>query len=391
MTKRARAPWATLALAAALGAAAAGCDDEGDKPEQAGPTEQAAKQEPEEVHGLTPEQGEKVLAKVGDTTITVKDFADRLAAQSPYLRARYNSAERRKEFLDNMVRFELLAIEARKRGLQDEPDVQRVERQMMVQQMMKELFDDKGVQLSDISDADIKAYYDEHIDEFKKPAQRRASQIVVPTEAEAKKLLAQLQKADGDMKLFRQLAKEHNIDPETKGRFGDLRFFSKTAPEGETGGPPQAVRDAVFALEKTGAMHPGVIETDAGYHVVKLTGQRAALDRSLEDARRLIQNRLWRKRREAAIEEFVGGLRERSNVQENLALLDEVKVDLTAPGPQQTQAEALGEADEGEETRAEPQAEPEAKVEAKPKQETEAEAQAAPGAKQATDKAGTAE
>ena len=83
---------------------------------------EAAQQAAKDAHGLSAEQGEQVLAKVGDTTITVKEFADRLASQSPYLRARYNSAERRKEFLDNMVRFELLAIEARKRGLHEQPE-----------------------------------------------------------------------------------------------------------------------------------------------------------------------------------------------------------------------------------------------------------------------------
>src|ERR1044071_2016871 len=100
-------------------------------------------------NGLTEEQSKQVLAKVGDTTITLGEFADRLGSQSPYLRARYQSPERRREFLDNMVRFELLALEAKKRGQDKLPDVQRVREQMMVQQMMKELFDDQGVKLSD--------------------------------------------------------------------------------------------------------------------------------------------------------------------------------------------------------------------------------------------------
>ena len=60
-----------------------------------------------------PEDLAEVLAKVDDVTITVGEFQERINQQSPYVRARYTSIERKKEFLDNLVRFEVLAKEAR--------------------------------------------------------------------------------------------------------------------------------------------------------------------------------------------------------------------------------------------------------------------------------------
>jgi peptidyl-prolyl cis-trans isomerase C len=284
---------------------------------------------PEKTNGLTKEQAAEPIAKVGATTITVGEFADRLSSQSPYLRARYSSPERKREFLDNMVRFELLAIEAEKRGLDKQPEVDRVKRQMMVQQMMTELFDEKGVKLSDIPDAEIEAYYKEHAAEFNKPEQRRASHILCKTKPECESVLAKLKagKAD-DMELFRKLADQHNTDAETKERQGDLRFFSQEPAEGEVA-PPKAVRDAVWTLAKNGDVFDGVVESDKGFHVVKRTGERPALARTLEDARRLIQNRLWREKREAAIEAFVADLRKKAEVKENLDALAQVKVDLS--------------------------------------------------------------
>jgi len=47
----------------------------------------------------------------------------------------------------------------------------------------------------------------------------------------------------------------------------------------------------------------------------------------------MIQNRLWREKREKAINSFVDGLRAKANVQEDMALLSQVKVDLDAPAP----------------------------------------------------------
>jgi peptidyl-prolyl cis-trans isomerase C len=335
-----------LVCSAAALALAAGCGGDKKKEEPKAEPKQAAPLK----HGLTEEQSKQVLAKVGETTITVGDFADRLANQSPYLRARYASPERRREFLDNMVRFELLALEAKKRGHEQQPEVDRVRRQMMVQQMMKEMFDEKGVKLSDIGEDEIKAYYDQNPTEFHKPAQRRASHILFKDKAKAEAVLKKLQAAPEDMALFRKLAEENTQDAETKSRYGDLRFFS-LEPAANEPAPPKPVRDAVFALDKTGAIAANVIQSEQGFHVVKLTGERAALDRSLDDARRLIQNRLWRKKREEAIERFVTDLRKKGEIKENLDLLSQVQIDTQAPAPGGDALEPGLDADRGGEER----------------------------------------
>jgi peptidyl-prolyl cis-trans isomerase C len=303
----------------------AGC---GSKPQHATESPEATAAAPQLKHGLTEEQSNKVLAKVGDTVITVGQFADRLGAQSPYLRSRYASPERRREFLDTMVRFELLALEARKRGLDKDVEVDRVRRQTMVQQMMKETFDENGVKLSDISDAEIQAYYDGHPTEFHKPAQRRASQILFKDRARADAALKKLQASPDSMEAFVKTAKEQNQDPETKDRDGDLRFFSREPTPGDEG-PAKEIREAVFSLKTSGELYPQVIETPQGFHLIKYTGERPALERTVQDARRLIQNRLWRQKREAAIEKFVTDLRAKADVKENPELLSQVKIDLS--------------------------------------------------------------
>ncbi len=314
----------TLGLCCAL-AAASGCKAKEDKVEK--PAVREVKP-PDKKYGLTPEQSAQSLVKVGDETITLGEFAERLGGQSPYLRARYNSPERRREFLDNMVRFELLALEASKRGFDKTEDVARIRKQMMVQQMMQDLFDKQGVKLSDITDAEIKTYYDNNQTEFQKPAQVRASHIQFKDKAAAEKVLKELKAKPADMELFRKLAQQSNQDPATKDSYGDLHFFSATKDDAE--GPeaprPDAVRKAAFSLEKVGDLYPEVVQSPAGFHIVKLTGKRDAMNRTLDDARRLIQNRLWRQKREEAIEKFVADLRGKANVKENLDLLAQVKV-----------------------------------------------------------------
>jgi parvulin-like peptidyl-prolyl isomerase len=199
----------------------------------------------------------------------------------------------------------------------------------MVQQMMQDLFDKGGLKLSDVSDEEIKRYYAENAAEFDKPAQVRASHILFKDKASAENALKILKQKPDDMELFRKVAAAENTDASTKDSFGDLRFFSATFDKaGETDEPlrPEAVRKAAFSLTKVGELYPQVVQSQQGFHVIKLTGRREAMKRTLEDARRMIQNKLWRTKREQAIEKFVAELRAKANVQENPAALAKVQI-----------------------------------------------------------------
>jgi peptidyl-prolyl cis-trans isomerase C len=277
-------------------------------------------------HGLTAEQAALPLVKVADETVTLGEFAATIADKNPYLRARYTSPERRRELLDELVKFELLAREAKARGLDKLPEVERARRQVMVQQMMKAEFEDK-VKASDVTDAEVQAYYDAHPDEFHKPAQVRASQIVVKDEAKAKKLLKQVLDKRDDNELFRELARSQSEDKESALRDGDLAFFS--LPKDRIAGDvtvPDAVAEAAFQLANVGDVGAALVKSGQGFHIVKLTGRRKALDRSLEQAHRTIQNKLWREKREARVAEFMKQLRDEAKIEEHWELLSEVQI-----------------------------------------------------------------
>ena len=323
------APQRLLCLGFLAALFAVGCRAKKDAAEQ---STQAAQQS-ELKYGLTKEQSAQVLVKAGATTITLGEFAKRLAGQSPYWAARYNSPERRREFLDNMVRFELMAAEAEKHGYDRQGDVDRARKEMMVQQMMQDLFDKQGVKLSDISYAEIQKYYDDNKSEFEKPAQMRASQILVKDKATAGVILAKLKQSSGDMQVFRKLAEQYNEDPQTKDTFGDLRFFSAIRGANEAGEPerPDPVRKAVFTLEKVGDVYGEPVKSEKGFHLLELTGKSEAQTRTVEAARAVIQNRLWRSKRDAAIEKFEADLRSNADMQEHAELLSEVHVDSDAP------------------------------------------------------------
>lgn len=283
--------------------------------------------------GQNPRKSGPVVAKGDDIVITAAEFKARLEEQSPFIRARFNTLERKKEFLDNLVRFELLAKAAEKQGLDKDPDVQLMLRKVMVQKLVQKTFAE-GDASKEIPEAEARKFYDDHKDDYVKPRKLRLAQILLAAPggpsraqkaAQAKKVLARAQAEEKKNSLaFAGLARELSEDQATKNSGGDLGFRSQAELEKQYGKP---FADKAFGLTN-GAL--AVLESPQGFHVVKLTGAQEAIDRPFEMVRSQIQARLYRERRAKDFEDFVKKLRDEARVTVNDAELEKVTV---AGGP----------------------------------------------------------
>jgi len=315
-----------LIAALALGFSACGGEK---KDEDKGETVEPEEQLPE---GLTPEQAAKVVAKVGDREITVGEVTEQINRLSPYIRRRWAAPEKRKEFLQKLIRIELLSQEAERQGLNDDPEVQRTVKQVMIRLMVKNDLE-KELLPTAIEEDKLKAEYDKELDKYHRPAQIRASQIVVAAEDQAVKLIADLKAHAEDRKYFREKAKELSIDAETKDRGGDLGYFSK--PEERRDDEPEVpkvVADAAWKLDKIGDVTEAPLKTERGYHVIKLTNKKPEMNRSFDSVKRLIENRMLREARRDMMDKFIEDLRNKAKIEifdENLA---KVQIKADEPG-----------------------------------------------------------
>ena len=332
--RRARgAAWRAPALAALALALAAGCGGDSTDEKKDGEDEGEPEGETSELEqlGLTPEQAAKVVAVVGEREITVGDVTEQINRLSPYIRRRWAAPEKRKEFLQKLIRVELLSQEAERLGLHDDPAVQRTVKQVMIRLMVKNDLE-KNVLPTSIDEKRLKEAYDEDYDKYHRPAQVRASQIVVKTRAEAEKLIRDLADHEDDRRYFREKAKEISIDGETRERGGDLGYFSKPSERRDDEPEvPKKVAEAAWSLEKVGDVAAEPIETEAGFHVVKLTNKKPEINRSYDSVKRPGENRLLREERKKAMDEFVDDLREKAEIEiheKNLA-----KIELPAGDP----------------------------------------------------------
>ena len=285
-----------------------------------------------------------VIATVGNDTITADEMKKRLDETSPFLRARYNTLERKKEFLDNMIRNELLAQEAEKQGLDKSPAVREQMKRAMIQELIKKQLDDR-LAGNDIGNDDLKKFYDAHLDDFQKPERARVYHIFLPAKDAKEKTAAKAKAAyllkdidarekRGEANAFQLTATKESKDALSANLGGDLRFLSKDelAKSYNT-----ELADAAFNLKAPGEKS-GVVETATGIELIKLQVKTVALNRSFDESKESIRGRMARERRSKEYDEWVKKLREQSKVTVNDDELNKVVVEGAAAGQQPGQA-----------------------------------------------------
>jgi peptidyl-prolyl cis-trans isomerase D len=145
-----------------------------------------------------------------------------------------------------------------------------------------------------VSADDVRKYYEANAARFGQPEQRQASHILLSykpnatdadkakVRAKAQDVLAQVRKSPGS---FAALAKKYSEDPGSAAKGGDLGYFARgmMVPQFE---------DAAFRLKPNEIS--GLVESEFGLHIIKLTGIKPGKQRSLEEVRGEIERDLKR-------------------------------------------------------------------------------------------------
>lgn len=258
--------------------------------------------------GGTPGSGSKseskkegqVLAEVNGGTITTGDFSRELKNLPEYLKAMADTPQGRKEMLDTMVIRELILQQAAKDGLDKGPEIEE-KLQDLRKRLIVEAFLKKKVEAeSQVSDADLMKFYEQNKDKFKTGEQIKASHILVKSEKEAKDILAQI-KAGGS---FEELAKKNSVDS-SSAKGGDLGWFGK-------GTMVPAFEKAALGLKE--GQVSDVVKSDFGYHIIKLTGKRAAGVRPLEEVKDQIKAAIMPSRQQEVFQKIKEDLKKGAKI-----------------------------------------------------------------------------
>ncbi len=269
--------------------------------------------------GKTPD--DVVLASGADFKITVKDFREHMTRFGPLMQHKHLDADTVRTLLDDMINTAVFAAHAKENGLDKNDAVEHQVRELAVRELLL-----KNKAKNDVvSDAEIKKYFNEHPDRFLQGELRRASVILLKEKAKAEAIHKKALKAD--TKAFAALARDNSINPQTRIRGGDLRYFNRdgiplqllhlyaAAPSQapKTSNIDPAIAKAAFELDSIGSLS-AVIPVGENFAIVRLTGKREPQYKTWQDAKEPIRAQLMQERSRAGSEQLVDSLRKKHTV-----------------------------------------------------------------------------
>lgn len=259
-----------------------------------------------------------VLAKVGGITITMSDFNRMISYYDDEKKKALEANPMYKAIiLQRIVQGMILSKIAYEKGFDQKPDIKEQIELLTRDFLSTQYLTKEVVDKIQAREEDMKLYYKVHGSEFKSPEMVRARHILAKAEKsateeikkKAQEKIANILKRIKSGEDFAKLATELSEDPGTKAKSGDLGFFprGKMVPEFEA---------IVFSM-KQGEVS-GVIETEFGYHIVKLEEKKEPAIEPYENVRDKIREKVLNEFKRVRVDEFMEKAMKDANVELNL-------------------------------------------------------------------------
>jgi len=236
----------------------------------------------------------KVLAVVGGRAITDADV-DRALMGLGQRAQQYNNPQGRQILLEQLINKELILMDAKKNLMEHEPEF-KAELEKLKNELLANYYVEKALRQVKVNETEIRAYFDQHPEEFQGEETVSASHILVESEEKAQDLLNKIQ--SGEMK-FEDAARGFSTCPSGQ-RGGDLGEF----------GHGQMVKEfdeACFAMEAGEVRGP--VKTQFGFHLIRLDKKNPAKPVSFEEAKGLLQEKLLGEAQQKAYQSKMNQLR----------------------------------------------------------------------------------
>ncbi|GBR76923.1 peptidyl-prolyl cis-trans isomerase C [Candidatus Termititenax persephonae] len=249
---------------------------------------------------------DKVVATIGTANnITDADIQAYIDAQPSQYAQFYSSPDGKREILNRLIEERLLAIEAKEKGYAANSEVLKTMEQVQEAVMTNQYIKDSVSKVT-VSDQEVSKHYNDNKTKYVQPESIRASHILVDTEDEVKTVQSDLKNG----KDFAAAAQEYSTDPGSAGNGGDLGYFTK----GQMVEPFEA---AAFALKK-GESSKTPVQTQFGWHLIKVTDYKPSTQRPLAEVKEDIKAELLREKQTAKLQELVDSAKKKYPVTNNL-------------------------------------------------------------------------
>ncbi len=245
-----------------------------------------------------------VLAKINDTTITKEAFLEEMNRIPEWARGRFQTEEGKKQFLDELIKKELIYQDAKRNGLHRDDEFKDKVEEFKKMTLVKTVLEKEVEGKARIDSQAAKEFYDNNPDNFIIGREVRASHVLVETEEDANKIYERIQKGEN----FSALAKEFSKDTGSAKKGGDLGFFGrgKMVPEFER---------VAFSLKVGEVSKP--VSTRFGFHIIKVTDKKGGRQGEFEEVKNALAKRLVMDQQKDIFETYVNSLKKNAKIETN--------------------------------------------------------------------------
>ncbi|MBI5746876.1 MAG: peptidylprolyl isomerase [Nitrospirae bacterium] len=245
--------------------------------------------------------GGKVVAQINGREIRDDEFKMRFSRLTPALKSKYSDEKGKREFLEEIIKRELLLQEAKKAGIEkDQVLLERIEEmreRLILNEFLQREVEGKLV----TTDKELEDYYNLHKEEFKSPDEAKISHILVKNEEDAKAVIKRLRKGSD----FAKMAREISIDMATKDSGGEMGVIQKGKFH------PQ-LDSVIFSANEGEVSDP--VKTERGYHIIKVQKKIPGLPLSFNDAKNILSQRYQIEKRSKVFEDLFTRLKSKANI-----------------------------------------------------------------------------
>ncbi|MDO5026262.1 MAG: peptidyl-prolyl cis-trans isomerase [Tissierellia bacterium] len=243
---------------------------------------------------------DKVLLQAQGYKVTEKDVEAFLAKMGQQ-GLQFNTEEGKKQIAQELMNQNLIYLDALENGLENDPEFKK-ELEVAKEQILRQFSMKKVLEDVRVSEDEVKAYYQDHKDQFSKVYQYRASHILVDDEDKAKDVEKRLEEEK-----FEDVAKEVSTCPSSQNG-GDLGFFTsgQMVPEFD-----QALNEMEVGTLST------PVKTQFGYHIIKLVEKEEVKGEDFDSNKADIEAILLGQKQQAAYLQKTAELQEKYKVEKN--------------------------------------------------------------------------
>ena len=200
------------------------------------------------------------------------------------------SNDMEENIIDRLIDLKVINQAAKRSGLLDDPKI-LTQAELSTQELIYTLYLQRYIVNNPVKNDEVKSEYEIFINNFD-DREFKASHILLKTKTQAQKIITKLEENDN----FSTLAKESSKDESSKDNGGDLGWFEKRDML-------EIIYDEVSKLKK-GEFTKSPIQTQFGWHVIKLNDTREAPLPSFDEKKTELKTTLQKRKLKQHLDEL---------------------------------------------------------------------------------------